>query len=122
MDDLPFGPAPDYQITVNPQFRSSLDEAIDLYTKARKEALLRIYDSNEVNKEWSVAVEADFEEVAASCGVFSYSLQDFGDEMKNYLQILDDLKLEVDERPKGRTWKWLTNWFKKPLLGLSHGM
>ena len=55
-------------------------------------------------------VEADFEEVAASCGYFSFSLLDFAHEMKVYLEILDDLKLEVEERPSGRTWNWLKFW------------
>lgn len=55
-------------------------------------------------------LEADFEEVAASCGYFSFSLLDFANEMKVYLEILDNLKLEVEERPGGRTWKWLMFW------------
>lgn len=55
-------------------------------------------------------LEADFEEVAASCGYFSFSLLDFANEMKEYLVILDDLKLEVEERPSGRSWNWLKFW------------
>lgn len=61
-------------------------------------------------------LEADFEEVAASCGYFSFSLLDFANEMKEYLEILDDLKLEVEERPGGRSWNWLKVWrrFENP--------
>ena len=32
--------------------------------------------------------EADFEEVAASCGYFSFSLLDFACEMQVYLEVL----------------------------------
>lgn len=53
---------------------------------------------------------ADFEEVAASCGYFSFSLQDFANEMKVYLGLLEDLKDEIEHRPQGRTWKWLRFW------------
>lgn len=57
-------------------------------------------------------MQADFEEVAASCGYFSFSLLDFANEMREYLEILDDLKLEVEERPDGKTWSWLKVWRK----------
>lgn len=95
---------------LNPKFVSSLEEAVKLYDQSREDALSRIYDYNEVNKKRSVDVEADFEEIAASCGVFSYALQDFATEMKYCLYVLDDLKLEIEERPKGRTWDWLKIW------------
>lgn len=53
---------------------------------------------------------ADFEEVAASCGYFSFSLQELASEMKVYLGLLEDLKHEVENRPSGRTWNWLKFW------------
>ena len=30
--------------------------------------------------------------------------------MRAYLEILDDLKLEVEERPNGKSWNWLKIW------------
>lgn len=57
------------------------------------------------------SIEADFEEVAASCGHFSFNLQDFATEMQNYLEILEELKEET-ERPKHRSWKWMLFWRK----------
>lgn len=110
LDDLPFGPSPDYQFMVDTQYRPSLEAAVKLYSESRQVALSKIYNTNQLNKERSVDVEADFEEVAASCGVFSYALQDFATEMITYLDILDDLKLEIEERPNGRTWSWLKVW------------
>ncbi|KAL8658643.1 MAG: hypothetical protein Q9226_000858 [Calogaya cf. arnoldii] len=113
LDDLRFGPGPDYQFIIDTQYRSSLVAAVELYSQSRQAALSRIYTTNAVNKKWSVDAEADFEEIAASCGVFSYALQDFANEMLTYLDVLDELKLEIEERPDGRTWNWLKVWRRK---------
>lgn len=112
LDELPYGPAPDYSIAVNPQFKSSLAEAIKLYAGARENSLALLYKSKNLTKTRPMEMEADFEEVAASCGHFSFSLQDFANELTAYLEILDELKIETDDRPKGRTWKWLKFWLK----------
>lgn len=110
LDELPY--APSGSIAVNAHFRTSLDSAIELYTDSREEALSQLYRMKELTKPRSVETEADFEEVAASCGYFSFSLLDFANEMRAYLEILDDLKLEVEERPDGKTWDWLKVWLK----------
>ena len=54
--------------------------------------------------------EADLEEVSASCGHFSFSLLEFGEQLQEMLGILDELQLEVEERPNGRSWSWLKIW------------
>ncbi|KAL8938821.1 MAG: hypothetical protein Q9211_003031 [Gyalolechia sp. 1 TL-2023] len=103
LDDLPFGPGPEYEVTVNARYTSSLENAVELYSQSRETAISRIYDAEEIGRQRSIEVEADFEEIAASCGVFSYALQDFANEMKTYLDILDNLKLEIEERPDAST-------------------
>ena len=108
LDELPY--APDGSIAVNAHFRTSLDDAIELYTSSREEALNQLYKTKELTKQSPVEMEADFEEVGASCGYFSFSLLDFATEMRTYLEILDDLKLEIEERPDGKTWNWLKVW------------
>jgi hypothetical protein len=50
----------------------------NLYSSARAEALKELYKSKDLDKTRPENVEADFEEVAASCGHFSFSLYDFG--------------------------------------------
>lgn len=112
LDELPYGPAPAYQIVINKHFRSSLDQAVQLYAAAREEALTSLYKTKDLNKSRPLELEADFEEVAASCGHFSFSLQNFANELNAYLDILEDLKIEMDERPNGRTWNWLKIWRK----------
>lgn len=84
-----------------------------MYIKAREEALNFLYRSKDFNKARPMELEADFEEVAASCGHFSFSLQDFANDIRKYLDILEELKIEMDERPNGRTWKWLKFWRRK---------
>ena len=113
LDELPYGPAPDFKITANPKFHSSLVEAIQLYGTSREEALALLYKKKDLSATRPMEMEADFEEVAASCGHFSFSLQDFAEDIKNYLEILDDLKLETDHSPRRRSWTWLKFWRDK---------
>ena len=108
LDELPFDS--DGRFTADPHFTTSLDEAISLYSESRHSALDTLYKSREFTQTKSMEMQADFEEVAASCGYFSFSLQDFASEIKVYLEILDDLRLEVEERPSGRSWSWLKFW------------
>ncbi|KAK2750654.1 hypothetical protein FQN57_002727 [Myotisia sp. PD_48] len=116
LESLPYGPGPDYKITINPKFRTSLDRALELYSSSRNDALNLIYSQKDlmVLNGGSLEYEADLEEVAASCGHFSFSLQELGEQLKEFLEILDKLQLEVEERPNGRSWNWLKPWKRKP--------
>ncbi|KAK4457203.1 Fusaric acid resistance protein-like-domain-containing protein [Cladorrhinum samala] len=111
--DPPFGAAPDYDITVNDHFRQSLSDALALFNTARADALEELYKTLELDRTRSPSVQADFEEVAAACGHFSFSLQAFGEEMQKYLDVLDDLKFANEHR--SRSWYWLKWW-----RGLNH--
>ena len=114
LDDLPYGAAPFFKINNNPKFRTSLDRAVSMYKESRKDALEMVYAEKIGEKQRILEIEADYEEVAASCGHFSYSLLEVADQIKEYLDILDELQLEHDERPHGRTWAWLKFWRKRP--------
>lgn len=81
-----------------------------LYRDAREAALASVYRERDFARIKSPDVEADLEEVSASCGHFSFTLMEFGEQLKDLLQILDELKLECDERPQGLTWNWLKFW------------
>ncbi|KAK4038442.1 Fusaric acid resistance protein-like-domain-containing protein [Parachaetomium inaequale] len=106
--DPPFGAAPDYEITINDHFRHSLADALSLFNEARAHALQALYKTLELDRTRSEGVQADFEEVAAACGHFSFSLQTFGEEMQKYLDVLDDLKFANEHRR--RSWHWLVWW------------
>lgn len=106
--DAPFGSAPDYTITIHERYRQSLEEALVLFNEARAEALQELYRTIELGRLQSDKIKADFEEVAAACGHFSFSLQAFGEEMTKYLDVLDDLKLVSDHNR--RNWRWLFFW------------
>ncbi|KAF2495118.1 hypothetical protein BU16DRAFT_486353 [Lophium mytilinum] len=112
LDELPFGPPPAYAMMVNSHFRSSLVDANDLFASARKEALALVYKNKIPENASSVEVAADYEEVAASCGYFSSSLQDFAEDMIVYLDILEELKENRTRSPRRRTWNWLKFWRK----------
>lgn len=106
--DPPFGTAPDYEITINENFRHSLTDALSLFNEARAHALQELYKTLELDRTRSQSIQADFEEVAAACGHFSFSLQTFGEEMQKYLDVLDDLKFASENRK--RSWHWLKWW------------
>lgn len=106
--DPPFGEAPNYDITINDHFRQSLIDALSLFNENRAKALEELYKSIELGRPRSDKIKADFEEVAAACGHFSFSLQSFGEEMSKYLDVLDDLKYASEH--KKRSWQFLALW------------
>lgn len=107
LKEPPFG-NPGSPVKINEQFKQSLGDAISLYNQARGNALEEIYKTIELGRSRSESVQADFEEVAAACGHFTFSLLSFADEMQMYLDALDDLKDATEQ--KRRTWKWLLAW------------
>ncbi|KAI0885686.1 Fusaric acid resistance protein-like-domain-containing protein [Annulohypoxylon maeteangense] len=113
LKEPPFG-VPGSPITINEQFKQSLSDATSLYNQARGNALEEIYKTIELGRTRSESVQADFEEVAAACGHFSFSLLSFADEMQIYLDTLDDLRDVVEQN--NRSWKWIMFWkhFKFP--------
>ena len=132
LDDLPFQSGS--VVAVNEHFRSSLRQAIDMYRQSRKDALEHLYstrskaisrrqsvvddrqtvqsflDANGSVKKAAIEAVADFEEVSASCGHFSFALLDFAEDMLQYLELLEELKTVTDPKYRKRTWKWLKFW------------
>jgi hypothetical protein len=106
LNDLPFGPAPEYKITFNNNFIRSLIDAKDLFISARHDALEHLYTQRITIKNRSPDIDADYEEVAASCGHFSSCLEDFAEDTITYLEVLQDLKDTLQEKPFRRTWRW----------------
>ncbi|KAJ2979140.1 hypothetical protein NUW58_g7278 [Xylaria curta] len=99
---------PGSPIDLNEQFKHSLSEAVSLYNESRGKALEELYKMIENARSSSESIQADFEEVAAACGHFSFSLLSFADEMQKYLDATEELKY-ITEQGK-RTWNWLKFW------------
>jgi len=112
LEELPFGRGPEFKITINENFLLSLNDALELYRNSRAEALAHLYRTKNLGRERVESVEADFEEVAASCGHYSFCLQDFAEAIQKYLEILEELKLEI-EQPQRKSWRWLKFWRTK---------
>lgn len=112
LSDITYAPIP--EIASNDRFYHSLIQALDLYQKSRSEALKLIYTQKGFTRLASdTELEVDLEDVAASCGHFSFSLQEFAEQLKDFLEIMDELQYENEYRPKGRSWNWLKFW-KRP--------
>jgi len=110
LDDLPFQAGSDNTIAVNENFHTSLTSAIDLFKSARREALASLYLNKDLYRTKSLERLADFEEIAASCGHFSFALIDFAEDILAYLDILEDLKAETEKSPRSRSWDWMMVW------------
>lgn len=108
LGELPFDSS--RHVNVNSHFRGSLVDANALYTTARKDGLAQLYKNRSVTKWRSSELAADFEEVAASCGYFSSSLQDLAEHTIHYLDVLEDMKDLEDTSWKNRSWNWLAFW------------
>ena len=98
----------------HPNFRPSLANAIQLFNQSRKDALSVVYKSKEMSQVRPAAVAADFEEVAASCGHFTSSLQDLAEGVLNYLDIVNELEQEINHGSRHRSWYWLCFWRRSP--------
>ena len=96
--------------SAHPNFRSSLAGAIQLFNESRRKALDIVYKSKEVTQAKSVAVAADFEEIAASCGHFSSSLQDLAEGVLAYLDTVGELEHEIKHQSNHRSWHWMMFW------------
>ncbi|ORY57281.1 Fusaric acid resistance protein-like-domain-containing protein [Pseudomassariella vexata] len=107
LQDPPFG-APGSPITVNEQYKQSVEEALSLFNSARAKALEELYRIIELDRSRPENVQADYEEVAAACGHFSFTLLSLGDEMQRYLDSLDDLEYATEQNR--RSWNFLKFW------------
>lgn len=111
LDELPFGHSDDEtNIAINANFHTSLLQAIELFRSARREALDLLSKDKEIFKSHSLEGLADLEEIAASCGHFSFALVDFAEDLVTYLDILEDLKRELEKDSTSRSWQWLRFW------------
>ncbi|PNS17515.1 hypothetical protein CAC42_8058 [Sphaceloma murrayae] len=119
LDELPFNSATSDKIAVNENFYSSLRSAVDLFRTARREALTSLYHNKQLYTTSSLERLADYEEIAASCGHFSFALIDLADEIGHYLDLLEDLKIERDRSPHRPTFGWLKFWRKEERLRLT---
>ncbi|KAI9683704.1 MAG: hypothetical protein M1829_005010 [Trizodia sp. TS-e1964] len=110
LGELPFTFSPHFDINVDEHFKTSVTNAIELYGDARAQALGLLYKSKELSRMNTTEAEADFEEVAASCGHFSFSLLDFAEQMSQFIDILEELKFASDRHRHRRSWNWLLFW------------
>ncbi|KAM3515416.1 hypothetical protein MY11210_000978 [Beauveria gryllotalpidicola] len=107
LTQMPFSGAPDFSIQINEALRGELTKSLELFNTARSEALQSLYQRIRQEND-SGHPQIVLEEVAAACGHFSFTLQTFGEEMKTYLDVLEDLKHSYDHNQ--RSWRWLLWW------------
>lgn len=99
---------PSYEVSIDEDLRRSLMDSLSTFNAARSEALQRLYDRIEQMDSSQESRRASSEEVAAACGHFTFSLQAFGEDVMQYLDVLDDLQHVILH--KSRSWRWLLWW------------
>ncbi|KAK9465037.1 Fusaric acid resistance protein-like-domain-containing protein [Lipomyces arxii] len=116
LEALPFDDHTIDDVSLNPQFASSLTKAIDLFSGARTKALREIY-SQEVFKasdeEARKSLAIHLEKVASTCGQFSHGLENLAREIHDIIKILQEYKEYVDNG-RSRSWWWLRFWKPNP--------
>lgn len=103
-----FGRPPSYEINIDEDLRRNLMDSLDTFNTSRADALQGLYDRIEQMASSPTTTRANLEEVAAACGHFTFSLQSFGEEVLQYLDVLDDLEYVILH--KSRSWRWLLFW------------
>lgn len=103
-----FGQPPNFEINVDEDLRRNLMDSLGTFDTARSDALEGLYDQIEQMASSSETTRANLEEVAAACGHFTFSLQSFGEDVLQYLDVLDDLEYVILH--KNRSWRWLLWW------------
>ncbi|KAK9470387.1 Fusaric acid resistance protein-like-domain-containing protein [Dipodascopsis tothii] len=113
LEDLPFGPAPAYELSLHERYKPSLRMAVHMYSAARVRALKEVYAHKIFSESSSCDIYVDQEEVASTCGQFSYVLEDLSTELLAFLGILEDYQHYLSTRPP-RSWWWLLRWRANP--------
>lgn len=83
-----------------------INEAVNQYREARHVAF------SSLRRDWEMISpaqvdKASLEEIFANCEYFSVSLLELSEQLRELILNLEELQAEVDERPEGRSWKWL---------------
>jgi len=106
-----FGPAPDYKILVDSGARPRIDEAIKIYRQARISAL-NLFSRKEIIIPLSEDNNPGFEEIFATCNYYSVSLLELVEQLQRFLLVLEEMQVEIDERPNKRSWAgiWASWW------------
>lgn len=106
MSKLPFNSDAPYQIIIQPQHVVELRNIIQRYSDARESCLFEIYKQDSFIHEKDFDSIANKEAEAASCGNFSYILEEIGNELMDYIKILEDYNYFCSEE-HSRSYGWI---------------
>ncbi|KAF7552990.1 hypothetical protein G7Z17_g3949 [Cylindrodendrum hubeiense] len=118
MHEPQFGRPPSYEVNIDEDLRRNLMDSLSTFNVARSDALQGLYDRIEQMNSSHESGRASSEEIAAACGHFTFSLQAFGEDVMQYLDVLDDLEHVILH--KRRSWRWLL-WWKNENAGGHNG-
>lgn len=104
---LPFRDT-DHSVNLDPKYIPTISTATDVYSKQREKAIETIYNDLGTD-DLSADAQADQEGSAASCGNFSYLLEELGNELIAFMKTVDRYEREL-ALPSPRTYSWINVW------------
>lgn len=108
LDQLPFKNDDINEVADVAALKSRLDLSLDLYSHAREDALQKLYSQDTFRTEQEdIESSADAEGLAASCGNFSYVLEDYANELKLFLEALSEYQ-ELISAPYSKSYSWFS--------------
>ncbi|ODQ77718.1 hypothetical protein BABINDRAFT_163425 [Babjeviella inositovora NRRL Y-12698] len=112
---IPFELGPDSPVTETLNYQHSLASAIDLFNEKQQLAIQQLYKQQIFSSmEQNIDLAVGQEEVAASCGNFSSVLKEFANELKRFLECLEEYG-DLKDQTQTRTFNWLKFWNRSPL-------
>lgn len=120
MNEMPFDLDKPHKILLHPQHAMELADAIERYSDVREKSLFEIYKQDSFINEPDFDVIANKEAEAASCGNFTYILEEVGNGLTEYIKILEDYQFASTEEHKwsfGWVWKLGRSKLLKPTQG-----
>lgn len=92
------------------QYNKSLKLALNLFNQNHEKAIGLLYKQDLFKREADLDTKIDQEEVAASCGNFSYMLSDVCKEVESYLDILEEYYHLQTHSSEYRSFEFLKFW------------
>lgn len=110
-----------YTVSLKPSYLTAVVAATEQYGNAREKALEELYRRETFKRDRDFQSAANEEGVAASCGNFSYLLEEFGNELIQFMRIAERYD-SVTMLPPQRSYGWLRFWKRTPNPKLEDGI
>lgn len=107
MEELPFSAKSPYTVTFNRSRATAFADVLHRYSVTREKSLYRIYKQDNFVYDTDFDSIANKEAEAASCGNFSYILEDIGNGLTEFMRDLEAYQDVATDKSQPRTFSWM---------------